>query len=66
MEIIGYILWYLIPVSPFVTIPLIWKYSKKDKMVKFILGLGLAYIISFLFYHFSVTFCFENGTGPGF
>ena len=54
MQTIGAILWYAVLFTPFITIPLVWKNSKKQKAVRVILGLGLAYVLSFLFYHLSL------------
>lgn len=65
MMILGYILWYAIPATPFITVPLVWRFSKKGRMIKVLMGLGMAYVISFLFYHFSVNFCFPEGQLPG-
>ena len=62
MESIGQIFWYAVLITPFVTIPLVWKYSKHEKAIKVILGIGLAYTLSFLFYYLSLAMGYQHPT----
>tara|TARA_Y100001934_G_C12021817_1_gene617168 strand:+ start:459 stop:653 length:195 start_codon:yes stop_codon:yes gene_type:complete len=64
MDILGQILWYAIPLTPLLTIPIVWRLSKQKKIVRILMGLGLACILSFMFYHISLAICFRNGMGP--
>ena len=65
MDTLGQILWHAIPFTPLFTIPIIWKFSKQHKIIRVLIGLGLACIISFLCFHISLAICFRDGMGPG-
>ena len=63
-DVVGQILWFSIPVTPFITIPLVWKFSSQKKVVRILIGLALAAVISFFLFHISLAICFRNGLGP--
>jgi hypothetical protein len=62
---LGSILWFSMFLTPLVTIPLAWKYSKQKRVVRILIGLFYAFIISFLLYFISLAILFRNGMGPG-
>ena len=64
MDMLGQILWYAIPLTLLLTIPIVWRLSKQKKIVRVLIGLGLACILSFMFYHISLTICFRDGMEP--
>lgn len=63
MDILGQILWFMIFVTPLIVIPIIWKLSKKKKLIRILIGLGFSIILSFLLYHISLRIIFRNGIG---
>ena len=65
MDIIGQILWFLMFGTPLITIPIVWKISKQKKIIRILIGLGLAIVISFFLYHISLEIIFRDGMGPG-
>ena len=65
MDTIGQIFWYAIPFTPLLTIPVIWRLSNKRKIVRVIIGLAFALVLSFIFYRISLAIIFRNGMGPG-
>jgi uncharacterized membrane protein len=65
MDTLGQILWFLMFATPLITIPIVWKISNKKKVVRILIGLGLAIIMSFLLYHISLGIIFRDGMGPG-
>jgi len=65
MNIIGSILWIAVFVTPFVTIPLVWRVSDANKITKIFVGIVLALILSCIFYYISLSIIFRDGMGPG-
>lgn len=65
MDTIGQIFWYVIPLTPLLTIPLVWRLSKVRKIVRVGIGLGFALLLSFIFYLISLAIIFRGGMGPG-
>jgi len=65
MDTIGQIFWYAIPLTPLLTIPLVWRLSKQRKIVRVLIGLGFALVLSFIFYLISLAIIFRDGMGPG-
>lgn len=61
---IGQIFWFAIFVTPFLTIPLVWKFYKGAKVYRIIIGFFLAVILSFFFYFISLATLFRDGMGP--
>ena len=43
MDVIGEICWYMIFFTPFLCIPLVWKFSSQTNGVKLLIGLLLAF-----------------------
>lgn len=64
MDILGQILWFLMFVTPLITIPIVWKISKQKKILRIFIGLGFAIVISFFLYHISIRILFRDGMGP--
>ena len=64
MDFIGQILWYIMFVTPFITIPIVWKFSSQKKIIKTLIGLILALVLSCVLYHVSIEIAFRNGMGP--
>ena len=65
MELIGHILWYAMFATPLLTIPLVWRLKETSKMVRVIIGISLAMLLSFCLYHISLQIIFRDGMGPG-
>jgi len=63
MDTLGQILWFLMFGTPLITIPIVWKFSKRKKIVRFLIGLLIAIILSFFLYHISLSIIFRNGMG---
>jgi len=61
---IGKVFWYLIFLTPVITLPLAFRLINVDKRYKIIIGIILAFILSFLFYIISMAIIFKNGMGP--
>jgi predicted permease len=51
--------------TPLITISLVWKISKQKKVVRILIGLVLAIVMSFFLYHISLGIIFRDGMGPG-
>jgi len=51
--------------TPLITIPIVWKFSKQKKIVRVLVGLGIALILSFVLYYISLAIIFRDGMGPG-
>jgi glycopeptide antibiotics resistance protein len=64
MDTLGQILWYLIPFTPLITFPFVWKRSKDKWYVKFLLALFLALGLSVILYVASMGICLRDGLGP--
>jgi hypothetical protein len=63
LDTIAQILWLLIPITPFITIPIVWNMSGQKKIIKILFGLGLALIISTVLFMTGWAICFRNGLG---
>lgn len=64
LDIIGQIIWFLIPFTPAITIPIVWKLLKRKWYYKLLIGLILALILSVIFYIVSISIAFRDGMGP--
>ena len=64
MDILGQILWYLIFFTPILTIPLVWKYSKRSKWYKIVKGLLFAVFLSIVLYVIAMAIALRDGLGP--
>jgi hypothetical protein len=64
LDTIGQILWYSMLVTPFITIPIVWRCSKQTKAIKILAGLGLALLLSLVLGVISFVICMRNGLGP--
>jgi len=64
LDAIGEICWYLIFATPFITLPLVWKYSKQSKWYKIIFGILFAFILSFILFIISWGILLRDGLGP--
>lgn len=65
LDTIGQILWYAIPFSPIITIPITWRLIKRKWYYKILIGLIFALILSTILYGVSLSICFRDGMGPG-
>jgi hypothetical protein len=63
-DIVGEVLWYMVFVTPLITIPLSWKYIDGRKIVRVLVGIGLAIVLSFLLGEISLGILFRKGLGP--
>jgi uncharacterized membrane-anchored protein YitT (DUF2179 family) len=63
-DIIGQILWFSMPLTPLVTVPLMWRWKNASKILRVIVALFLAFLISAFFYAVSLSIVFRNGMGP--
>jgi len=65
MDLLGEILWFAMFFTPLVTLPLVWKYNTSNtKTMRVIIGLLLAFIISFVFFIVSFSIFLRDGLGP--
>jgi hypothetical protein len=64
MDLLGQILWYSIFITPIITIPIIWRISKLNKVLRLLLGILIAGILSLIFYVISLSIIFRDGMGP--
>ncbi len=64
LDMIGAIFWFGMFVTPLITIPLVWKFSKLSKVIRVLMGLLLALFISFFLYFVSMEIIFRHGMGP--
>ena len=64
LDKIGEILWFAMFFTPVLTIPVVWRLSREKKIYRILLGLGLAIVISIVFFIISWTILFRNGMGP--
>ena len=62
-DTIGQVLWFVMFATPLITIPLVWKIFKVQKIFRVIIGLVFACFISFFLYHISLGLIFRNGFG---
>ena len=64
MDTIGKTLWILMFCTPLITVPLAWKFGKLKKVMRVIIGLLTALMLSFFLYHLSLAVIFREGMGP--
>ena len=67
IDLIGKVFWYLIFLTPIITLPVTFRLNRLknvDKIYKIIIGITLAFILSFFFYIFSILIIFRNGVEP--
>lgn len=65
LDLLGQILWFLMFATPLITIPIVWKVSNQKKIIRIIIGLVIAMILSVFLYHVSISIIFRDGMGPG-
>jgi Na+/proline symporter len=65
LDTIGQILWYAIPFTPIITIPIVWRLTKRKWYYKILIGLIFALILSTILYGVSLSICFRDGMRPG-
>ena len=65
LDSIGQGLWFLMFGTPLITIPLVWKFSNQNKVVRVLIGLFAACFLSFILYFVSLEIIFRDGLGPG-
>lgn len=65
MDLLGQILWFAMFGTPILTIPLVWRFMDTKKVYRVIVGLLIAFVLSFLLYHISLAIIFRDGMGPG-
>jgi hypothetical protein len=64
MDIVERILWFSIFFTPLITIPSAWKYIKKRKIIKLMVGILFSLILSALLLTLTMAIAFRNGLGP--
>ncbi|HPI20222.1 MAG TPA: hypothetical protein PKY56_07620 [Candidatus Kapabacteria bacterium] len=64
LDTFGQILWYSIPFTPIITIPIAWILIKRKWYYKILIGLIFALILSTILYVVSLSICFRDGMGP--
>jgi len=64
LDVIGKFLWYSIPLTPLITIPIVWKIIKQKWYINILVGLLIALLLSLLLYGVSLAICFRDGMGP--
>lgn len=62
-DTLGQILWFAMFATPLITVPLVWRRFKVQKILRVIIGLVFACFISFLLYNISLGLIFRNGFG---
>jgi hypothetical protein len=65
LDILGEILWYMMFLTPLITIPIAWSTIPLRKIYRVLLGLAMAFLLSFILYFISLEIIFRNGMGPG-
>jgi len=65
MDTLGQVLWFSMFATPLITIPLMWKVLPINKVLRILIGLFLALVLSFLLYYVSLRIIFRDGMGPG-
>jgi len=65
MVIIEYLLMALSILSPFIIIPIVWKYFDAPKWARILAGVLLSLIFSSIFYISGIAVIFRDGMGPG-
>jgi len=50
--------------TPFITVPIVWIKSKRSKVEKIFIGIGLAIVLSFILFAISFSILLRNGLGP--
>ena len=48
LDVVAEILLQFIYLTPLITIPLVWRYSKQNKIARVIIGLALAVVLAFI------------------
>jgi len=51
--------------TPFIIMPLVWKYLDESRSTRIVTGLLLSAVIFFLLFCISMAICLRNGLGPG-
>jgi uncharacterized membrane protein (UPF0136 family) len=65
MDTLGQILWFAMFGTPILTIPLAWRLMKTKKVIRVLVVLLFAGLLSFLLYYWSLAIIFRDGMGPG-
>jgi hypothetical protein len=65
VDAIGNLLFYCIPATPLIFVPLVWRLSNQNKFVRILIGLMIALIASLLLFAIAFGIAFRNGVGPG-
>ena len=65
MDTLGQILWFAMFGTPILTIPLAWRLMETKKVIRVLVGLLFAGLLSFLLYYLSLAIIFRDGMGPG-
>jgi hypothetical protein len=65
LDTLALILWFLMFATPLFTIPVVWKLSNQPKVFRIVIGLLIAFVLSFILYHLSLAIIFRDGMGPG-
>jgi len=63
-DAIGVFCWYMMFFTPIITVPLVWKYSKRRPGGKIFIGLLFAVALSFILFIVSLSILFRDGLGP--
>jgi uncharacterized protein YybS (DUF2232 family) len=61
---IALIIWVLVFLTPFITIPLFWRNTEMRKIYRILLGLSAAVLLSIVLYYICVLIVFRDGMGP--
>lgn len=64
IDSVGQILWYSIFLTPILTVPVVWKFSKVKKIYRLLIALLIAMFLSAVFYAISMTIVLRDGLGP--
>lgn len=64
IDILGQVLFFMAFTTPLITIPYAWKKVDNSKIVKVLVGIGLAIVLSVLLGAISLGIVLRNGLGP--
>ena len=64
LDKLGEIIWYLMFLTPIVTVPLVWRLSREKKAYRILSGFIIALLISIVFFIVSCLILLRNGLGP--
>lgn len=63
IDLLGQILWFALFSTPLITVPIVWWFFKVRKVLRLLIGLLLACVLSLFLYQISLAILFRDGFG---